>query len=387
MKNGKKAKVLAAVLSAALFVMPLAGCTQDGGAEGDTIKIGALAPLTGDVSQYGVAVNNALKMAVEEINANGGVLGKQIDYMVEDEKGDVTEAMNAYNKLVGQGVVAIVGDVTSAPSKAVAQRANDDGMPIITASGTDAEITQTGKYAYRTCFIDPYQGKLMATYASKELGAKSVAVLYDSGDSYSTGIADAFEETARELGMTVTNKEGYAHGSTDFNAQLTKIKAGNPDVVMLPVYYQDVVLILRQAQQQGLGCQFLGADGWDGVVPQLDGDSSLNDLLAKSYFCSQYSASSDDPKLQSFLTTYKEKYNLDATMFAVLGYDTMYILADAIERAGSTDADAIIQALSETEYAGLTGTTTFDEDRNPVRESVITTFENGNYKVLETYQA
>ncbi|HIZ19226.1 MAG TPA: ABC transporter substrate-binding protein [Firmicutes bacterium] len=385
----KKTRMLSLALAAALLVLPMAGCTQDGGSgsDGDTIKIGGLAPLTGDLSQYGVAVNNAVLMAVEDINENGGVLGKQIEYLPEDEKGDITEALNAYNKLVSEGVVAIVGDVTSAPSKAVAKQANDDGMPIITASGTDAEITQTGKYAYRACFIDPYQGKLMATYASKELEAKTVAILYDSGDSYSTGIADAFEATAKELGMTVTNKEGYAHSSTDFNAQLTKIKSSNPDVLMLPVYYNDVVLILKQAQQQGLTCQFLGADGWDGVVPQLNGDTSVNDLLAKSYFCSQYSASSDDPELQDFLTTYKEKYGIDANMFAVLGYDAMHILADAIERAGSTDADAIIQAMSETNYSGLTGTTTFDEERNPVREAVITTFEDGAYKVLETYQA
>ena len=385
----KKTRMLSLALAAALLVLPMTGCTQDGGSgsDGDTIKIGGLAPLTGDLSQYGVAVNNAVLMAVEDINENGGVLGKQIEYLPEDEKGDITEALNAYNKLVSEGVVAIVGDVTSAPSKAVAKQANDDGMPIITASGTDAEITQTGKYAYRACFIDPYQGKLMATYASKELEAKTVAILYDSGDSYSTGIADAFEATAKELGMTVTNKEGYAHSSTDFNAQLTKIKSSNPDVLMLPVYYNDVVLILKQAQQQGLTCQFLGADGWDGVVPQLNGDTSVNDLLAKSYFCSQYSASSDDPELQDFLTTYKEKYGIDANMFAVLGYDAMHILADAIERAGSTDADAIIQAMSETNYSGLTGTTTFDEERNPVREAVITTFEDGAYKVLETYQA
>src|SRR5699024_680371 len=145
-------------------------------------------------------------------------------------------------------------------------------------------------------------------------------------------------------------------------------KASNPDAILLPVYYKDVALILRQAQQQGITSQFLGGDGWDGVLPQLNGDTSVNDLLAKSYFCSQYSAVSDDPELQAFLSEYKERFGIEPTMFAVLGYDTMHILADAIERAGSTDADAIIQALSETNYAGLTGTTVFDENRNPVRE-------------------
>ena len=384
-------KWLALLAAAALLTVPLSGCSKEG--SGDTIRIGGLAPLTGDLKQYGEAVNNAVKMAVEEINKNGGVLGKDIEYIVYDEKGDVTEALNAYNKLVSSDkVVAIVGDVTSAPSKAVAQKANDDGMPIITASGTDADITKTGKYAYRACFIDPYQGQLMADYASKELKAKTVAVLYDSGDSYSTGIADAFEAAAKELGMTVTNKEGYAHGSTDFNAQLDKIKTNNPDAILLPVYYSDVVSILKQAKQKGIASKFLGADGWDGVVPQLDGDTGLNDVLANAYFCSQYSASSDDPALQNFLSSYKERYGIEANMFAVLGYDAMHILADAIERAGSTDADKIIEAMQATNYSGLTGTTTFDAERNPVREAVITSFgadEKGAcvYKVIGTYKA
>ena len=381
----KMKKWLALLAAAALLTVPLSGCSDNG--SGDEILIGGIAPLTGDNAQYGNAVNNAVLMVVDEINENGGILGKKIKYLPEDDRGNVTDATTAYTKLVSDGVVAIVGAVTSAPSKAVAQAANSDGMPVITASGTDAEITQAGKYAYRTCFIDPYQGSLMASYASKKLGAKTVAILYDSGDSYSTGIADAFEETAVELGMTVTNKEGYATGNTDFNAQLTKIKASNPDAILLPVYYKDVALILRQAQQQGITSQFLGGDGWDGVLPQLNGDTSVNDLLAKSYFCSQYSAVSDDPELQAFLSEYQERFGIEPTMFAVLGYDTMHILADAIERAGSTDADAIIQALSETNYAGLTGTTVFDENRNPVREAFITTFENGAYKVVEQYQA
>ena len=393
----KMKKWLALLAATALLAVPLSGCSNpedegDEGASGGKIKIGGLAPLTGELSQYGNAVNNAVKMAVEEINKNGGVLGKEIEYIVYDEKGDVTEALNAYNKLVNSDeVVAIVGDVTSAPSKAVAQKANEDGMPIITASGTDAAITQTGKYAYRTCFIDPYQGQLMASYAAKELKAKTVAVLYDSGDSYSTGIADAFEAAAKELGMTVTNKEGYAHGSTDFNAQLTNIKASNPDAIMLPVYYNDVVLILKQAVQQGISSKFLGADGWDGVVPLLE-DDSLNTILANAYFCSQYSAVSEDAALQSFLSTYKNRYGIEANMFAVLGYDTMHILADAIERAGSTDSDKIIEAMQATNYSGLTGTTTFDEERNPVREAVITSFGADaegvfGYRVIGTYKA
>ena len=268
----KKTKLLSFVLAAAMLAIPLAGCSQDEGADGgkETIKIGGLAPLSGDVSQYGVAVNNAVKMAVEDINAKGGILGgRKIEYIVTDEKGDSTEAVNAYNALMDQEIVALIGDVTSKPCKAVAAKAAADNMPMLTPSGTDADITKAGKNVFRACFIDPYQGQLMANYAAKKLNAKTAAILYDSGDPYSTGIADAFEEAAKKEGMEVTNKEGYASKSTDFKTQLTKIKGKNPDVLLIPVYYGDVALIVDQIQQQGITSKLLGADGWDGVASEV----------------------------------------------------------------------------------------------------------------------
>lgn len=354
-------------------------------AEGDTIKIGGLAPLTGDVSQYGIAVNNAVLMAVEKLNANGGILGRQIEYICEDEKGDPNEAINAYNKLVSSdGVVAIVGDVTTKPTQAVAQKSVDDNLPMITASATGEDVTQAGTNMYRVCFIDPYQGKLMANYASQKLSAKTAAIIYDNGDPYSTGIADAFEAAAKELGMEVVAKEGYQTGSTDFNSQLAKVKAVAPDVLLLPVYYNDVALIADQARANGIESKLLGADGWDGVLGKID--PSKTDVLKDAYFCSQYSAESTDPDLQAFLAVYKEKYNTEANMFAVLGYDAMNILADSINRAGSVDSQAIIDAMKETNYKGLTGTTTFDENRNPVRSAVILTIEGGAYKFVENFE-
>ena len=181
----------------------------------------------------------------------------------------------------------------------------------------------------------------------------------------------------------MTNKEGYQTGSTDFNSQLTKIKASNPDVLMVPVYYSDVALIAVQAKAQGITSTFLGADGWDGVLEKID--ASNVDAVANSYFCSQYSATSTDADLQAFLKLYKETYGMDANMFAVLGYDSMMIMADAINRAGSTDSDKIIEALKSTNYKGLTGTTTFDEKRNPVREAIITNCKDGKYGFVENY--
>lgn len=383
----KKTRVLSMFLAAAMLALPLAGCgakKDASGTSGGTIKIGGLAPLTGSVAQYGIAVNNAIKLAVDDINANGGINGKTIEYIETDEKGDVNEAVNAYNKLVNNDqVVAIVGDVTSKPCEAVAQKAKADNIPMITASGTAESITKDRSNVFRACFIDPYQGQLMASYASKKLNAKTAAILYDTGDTYSTGIADAFEAAAKEDGMTITNKEGYTSGSTDFNAQLTKIKGSNPDVIMIPVYYSDVALIAVQAKNQGITSTLLGADGWDGVLEKID--ASNVSALSKAYFCSQYSASSTDPDLQAFLKKYKEKYSIDANMFSVLGYDAMQIMADGIKRAGSTDSDKIIAALKETNYKGLTGTTTFDNSNNPVRQAIITTFDGKNYKVKENY--
>lgn len=379
----KRVRVLSVAVAVAMLILPFSGCKSTK-KTADTIKIGGLAPLTGSVAQYGNAVNNAVQLAVDDINAKGGVLGKQIEYKCEDEKGDVNEAITAYSTLVDNDkIVALVGDVTSKPCEAVAQKAATDNLPMITASGTAEDITKAGSNVFRACFIDPYQGQLMASYAAKKLGAKTAAILYDTGDTYSTGIAEAFEQAAKDNGIQVTNKEGYTTGSSDFKAQLTNIKASNPDVIMIPVYYSDVALIAAQAKSIGITSKLLGADGWDGVLEKID--SSNVGVLSNAFFCSQYSAQSTDPDLQAFLKKYKETYNTDANMFSVLGYDAMQILAAAIEKAGSTDSNAIINALKQTDYKGLTGTTTFDENRNPVRQAVITSFDGASYKVVENY--
>ncbi len=390
-----KKRFLAMVLAAAMMLTAMVGCgngnTQDGGnannagATGDTIKIGGLAPLTGDVSVYGVAVDNGVKMAVEEINADGGVLGKQIEYIVYDEKGDATEAVNAYNKLVqSDNVVAIIGDVTSKPTLAVAQQAAKDKVPLITASGTAENITQAGENIFRACFIDPFQGELMASYASKKLEKKTAAIIYNISDDYSKGLYEAFEAAAGDLGIEVVQVEGYGKGTVDFKAQLTNIKSKNPDVIFLPVYYQDVALIAVQAKELGIEAQFLGADGWDGVIGQVD--ESNMDAVNGAYFCSQYSAQSDDPNLQAFLSKYKETYGMDASQFAVLGYDAMKMLAQAISEAGSTDSAAITSAMAAIDFTGLTGHMTFDENRNPVKSAAITQIDNGEYKFIEYYE-
>ena len=358
------------------------GGSASGGSDSDTIRIGGLAPLTGDAASYGVAVNNAIQMAVEDINANGGIDGKQIEYIYYDEKGDTTEATNAYNKLVQDDkVVAIIGDVTTKPTLAVAQTSQQDNIPIITATATAAEVTLTGPNIFRACFTDPFQGELMASYASEKLGATKVAVLSDMADDYSSGIAEAFVAKAEELGMQVVADEKYQDGDVDFKSQLTNIKGQNPDVLFLPVYYEDLRLISAQAKEVGVTAQLCGADGWDSVLT----DNFDSSVLNGGVFCSQYSTESTDERVQSFISAYKEKYEMDPNMFAVLAYDATNMMAQAISDAGSTDSQAIIDAMAALEYDGLTGHMTFDEDRNPKKSAVIVSIQDNAYKFVENY--
>ena len=383
-----KKRILAALMALAMLGA-FSGCSNtgdggsaSGGSDSDTIRIGGLAPLTGDAASYGVAVNNAIQMAVEDINANGGIDGKQIEYIYYDEKGDTTEATNAYNKLVQDDkVVAIIGDVTTKPTLAVAQTSQQDNIPIITATATAAEVTLTGPNIFRACFTDPFQGELMASYASEKLGATKVAVLSDMADDYSSGIAEAFVAKAEELGMQVVADEKYQDGDVDFKSQLTNIKGQNPDVLFLPVYYEALRLISAQAKEVGVTAQLCGADGWDSVLT----DNFDSSVLNGGVFCSQYSTESTDERVQNFISAYKEKYEMDPNMFAVLAYDATNMMAQAISDAGSTDSQAIIDAMAALEYDGLTGHMTFDEDRNPQKSAVIVSIQDNAYKFVENY--
>ncbi|MDL2325383.1 ABC transporter substrate-binding protein [Ruminococcaceae bacterium OttesenSCG-928-A16] len=378
-------KALSLLLAAALATSVLAACGGGGKSTEDNIVIGGLAPLTGSVSQYGIAASNGAKLAVKEINEAGGVLGKQVQFVLYDEKGDATEAVSQYTRLVqSDKIVALVGDVTTKPTIAVAQKAVQDNMPMITPTGTGAAITQTGPNIFRACFTDPYQGEMMAHYAQEKLSAKTAAVLYDTGDDYSVGVAEAFEATAKTLGIEVTAYEGYQTGATDFNAQLTKIKEGNPDVIMVPCYYEDAAKVVLQARQLGVTSKFLGSDGWDGVLNQLD--ASNYEVLNDSFYCNQYSLGQPGPELEKFIKAYTEEFGADTlNMFAVLGYEAMHLMGASIEKAGSTDSDAIVDAMKNLDYDGVSGNISYKGGNDPVREAYIIEFENGTEKILGTY--
>lgn len=345
--------------------------------EAATIKIGGLGPLTGPLAIYGVTATNGSKLAFEEINKNGGILGKQVEFVLFDEKGDSTEAVTAYNRLVDEGVVALVGDITSKPSLAVAEIAAQDNMPMITPTGTQFNITEAGPNVFRVCFTDPYQGVILANLAKNNLKANTVAIMVNNSSDYSDGVAEAFIKEAERLGLKIVAKEGYAEGDKDFRAQLTKVAATNPDVLLVPDYYEQVALITTQAREVGVKSTFIGPDGWDGVAKALD--SSAYGAVENSYFTNHYSVEDTNEKVQNFLKAYREKYKDEPSAFSALSYDAAYLMKDAIEKAGSTDKDAIVKAMKESDFTGVTGHLRFDEKNNPVKAVTVLKVVNGNY--------
>lgn len=345
--------------------------------ETTTVKIGGLAPLTGSLAIYGLTTTNGAELAVKEINANGGINGKQIDYIVLDTKGDATESVMAYNKLVDDKVAAVIGDITSKPTVAVAEIAAQDNMPMITPTGTQVDITEAGPNVFRVCFTNPYQGTVLATLAKERFDAQTAGILVNNSSDYSDGIAKAFTEQAEKLGINITVKEGYADGDRDFRAQLTKISTVNPDVLLIPEYYEQASLIAAQAREMGVKSIFVGSDGWDGISKTLD--ETAYKVIENSYFTNHFSMQDESPKIQNFIKAYKDTYKEDPSAFSALGYDAVYMMKEAIEKAGSTEKQAIVDALKGIEYDGITGYLTFDENNNPVKAVTILKIQNGEY--------
>ncbi len=359
---------------------PAAETTEGGSVE--ELVFGVPAPLTGAASVYGNSTKNGIELGMEDINAAGGKLSIE----VVDEKGEEAEAVNAYNMLMQKGVNAIIGDVTSKPSIAMADYAATDyedgvGVPMITPTGTAADITLKGENVFRACFLDPFQGEVMATFAAENLQAKNVALMYNTSDDYSNGIAEAFEAAAAEKGMTVVAKEGYGASDKDFKTQLTKIQAANPDVIMVPDYYNNVALIVKQAREVGYDGPMIGGDGWDGVLAVLDEGSQS--LVNNCYFPNHYFVDDTDEKVAKFVTSYREKYGEDPTAFSALGYDAINIMYQAFQKAGTTDAEAVVEALKGMEYDGVTGHITFDENGDPIKTVSILEYKDGKI-VLNT---
>ena len=359
-------------------MMLIGGCGKSGEvAKPETIKIGGMAPLTGALAIYGVTTTNGAELAVKEINENGGVLGKKIEYVMLDTKGDSAEAVMAYNKLVDEKVAGIIGEVTSKPTLAVAEVAVQDNMPLITPTGTQVDITEAGPNVFRVCFTNPYQGKVLAITSKERLGADTVAVMLNNSSDYSDGIAKAFIEESEKLGMRVMGVEGYSDGDKDFRPQLTKLAAMNPDVILIPEYYEQAALIATQAREVGVNSIFVGSDGWDGIAKTLDKSSYA--AIENSYFTNHFSMEDQSEKIQNFLKDYRETYKEDPSAFSALGYDAVYMMKSAIEKAGTTDKQKVVDALKGIEYDGVTGYLTFDDHNNPVKAVTVLKIENGKY--------
>ena len=379
--------VLAVLMSLSL----VAGC---GGGEkakpaavSNEIKIGANFELTGGVANFGKQTLNGIQMAVKEVNAAGGVLGgKKIVVVVADNKSEPAEATNAITKLITQDkVVAVLGPVTSTNVLATVQVAQDNKIPVLTATGTNEKITvDNGKvrpFAFRACFIDPFQGRVMANYAAKTVKAKTAVIYVDSSSDYSKGLSQSFEAIFTQNGGKIVGKEAFLAKDQDFKATLTKIKAMNAEVIFIPAYYEEVGKIVKQARELGITIPLLGTDGWDDPkVVEIAGAAALNN----TFFSNHYSSQDKDPNVVKFVDAYKKEYNQEPSALAALGYDSGLMIIDAIKRAGAADSVKIKDALEQTKNLQVsTGILTIDSNHNPVKSAVVIEMKDGKQSFKE----
>ena len=359
--------------------------TKDGGAADSAakqVKIGVNYELTGLVASYGEASVKGIMMAFDEINAAGGINGMEIKPISVDNKSDAAEATSLATRLMTQeGVAACLGPATSGNYMATIPVAMGNKIPIISASATaDEGVTTTAKgdvneYVFRLCFNDSFQGVTMANFAANNLNAKKAVIIQDRSSDYAAGLAKNFISTFEAAGGTIVAKEGYVAKDKDFNAILTKIKGEKFDVIFVPGYYSEAGLIIKQARALKITAPILGADGFDSpVLLELAGPEALNDV----YFSNHYSSLDKDPMVQDFIAAYKEKYGVEPNAFNALGYDLGKYIADAIERAGSTDPEAVKNALAETEnFVGVTGSFSMGADHNPIKSIVVIGLKDG----------
>jgi branched-chain amino acid transport system substrate-binding protein len=358
-------------------VLVMAGCGEK---ESKTIKIGVVAPLTGAVAAYGEGARDGILLAFDKINAAGGILGKKIEPIVEDNKGDQAETTNVINKLISKDkVAAIVGPVISGTSNVAGPICNKEKIPMITPTATAVDVTKAGEYVSRVCFLDSYQGTVMAKFAAENLKAKTAAVLFDVASDYSIGMKDVFIKEFAQRGGKTVQTVSFTSGDSDFRAQLTKIKTAAPDVIYLPAYYNDDALVVRQAQGLGITVPFLGGDGWD--AQELI--TSAGKTAEGCYFTTHYSASDPSEIVQNFLTDYQAKYKKSPIVFAALGYDAAGLLAAAIQEVGGLDPEEIKDSINSTrDYAGVTGKIALDANRNPIKDVTIVTVKNGAFELV-----
>lgn len=365
------------VLVTALFT----GCKKEGEAPGDEIVVGHFASMTGPTATFGQSADAGIRLAVEEINAAGGVNGKKITIITEDDQSKTEDATKAVQKLINRDkVVALLGEVASSRSKAGGPIAQQNKIPMITPASTNEDVTKIGDYIFRICFIDPFQGEALAHFAYRTLGAKRAAVLVDTKQDYSLGLAEKFRETFRANGGDIVSEQAYASTDKDFRAALTSIRSANPDVIFIPGYYNEVSLIVRQARELGLNVPLLGGDGWDSPELTKGAEAEFNG----TYFSNHFSTEDPDATVQNFIKKYKAKYTGEPDAMAALGYDAALILAEAMKRAGGVESQKLRDAIAATkDFSGVTGKITINAERNALKPLTILQIVDGKYRFAQ----
>ena len=340
------------------------------------LKVGGIGPVTGEAATFGVSTKNGMTLAVEEWNAKGGILGKTIKLVFADDKGDPAEGATVYTKLIQQDkVVALVGAVMSKVTLAGAPIAQAAKIPMISPASTNEKVTQVGDYIYRACFIDSFQGTVGAKFVHDDLKAKTAACIFDVGNDYTKGLSENFQKAFTALGGKVVAYEAHPTGTTDFKAQLTKIVQAKPDVIYCSDYYNDDALIATQARELGFKGPLVGGDGWDSADLVKIGGANVENC----FFTNHYASDATTPAVVNFVKNYKARFKTNDApdALAALGYDAMYIMLDAIKRAGKTDGAAIKDALAKTNLAVVSGQIKFDADRNPIKAAAIIEIKGG----------
>lgn len=370
-------------LAAACLAAIIAATVSCGSKESQKeILIGEYGSLTGGIATFGISTKNGSELAFEGVNEKGGVLGKKIKLLVEDDQSKPEEAGTVVNKLIHQDhVVAMLGHVASSHSLAAAPICQAEHIPMISPSSTNPRVTQVGNYIFRVCFLDTFQGAVMAKFAYDTLKVRKVAILVDVRSDYSVGLQTFFGQAFKKLGGTIVTDQSYSQGDSDFRAQLTAIKGSNPDAIYVPGYYTEVGTIVHQARELGITVPFLGSDGWDSPKLWEIGGTALNGC----YFSNHYATDDPNPLVQKFVNDYKAKYGQVPDALAALAYDAARIMAAAIDKAGSTDGPKVRDQIAATkDFDGVTGNITINAERNAVKSAVIVKVENGKYLLTET---
>lgn len=348
----------------------------------EPIKIGQFASLTGKEASLGQSSNKGTMMAIDDLNAAGGVLGRPLLLVTEDTQSKPGETATVVKKLISRDkVIALLGEVASSRSLEAAPIAQAAKIPMISPASTNPKVTETGAYIFRTCFIDPFQGPVMARFARERLKAKRVALVVSTSSAYSIGLAKFFREAFVANGGTIVLEQKYSEGDKDFKAQLTAIKAAGVDAVFNPGYYNEGALIVRQARDLGLTLPIFGADSWEAeALIQLGGKA-----VEGAYLCSHYSPEDPSPRVQNFVAAYKQRFGSTPDSNASLGYDSVLVLVDAIRRAGTTERDALREAIATTrDFMAVTGKITIDSERNASKNAVIVQVRNGKFEFVQS---